>query len=332
MAFSSNAPFKLKKDKSWCIITPGRPFISLPFNITRSPSSTQQHSLFMPYPNIVFSSGRSNNNTSSCILPLEIIFNIIHHIDDKPTLKEISLVCTQLCQAALEQLWRRLRITHTAAFDHFQRSPCIKDWIQHLDIDTVSCLTPSVLQIPCRLQSLRIQQVEEIAIDPLSLTHAKALTTIELISCSSRIVNNVILHHLPAQLARLVLHDCPAVTDRHVICVADACSQLLSLVITGNSSSLISDEGLTAIINANQHLQEIVVIPPRTIVQLNTITSVTIDAILAHCSNLRLFVCPNQSRIANTSTMDRLKSHCRLLELCDLRHPLIPDSPYYEKH
>lgn len=286
----------------------------------------------MPYPHIVYSSSRSTSNTTLSILPLEIIFDIIHHIDDKTTLKEISIVCSQLCQVALEQLWRSLRVTNEPAFAHFQGSPCIMDWIRHLDIDITSCLTPLVLIIPYHLQSLRIQHTA-ITIDSSSLIRANGLVTIELISCSSDTVNSVILHHLPAKLARLVLHDCPAVTDRHVVHVAKTCSQLVSLIIiTGNSShSVVSDEGLTAVIQANPQLQEIVLIPPQTIVQLNTITSVTIDAIITYCSNLRLFVCPKQSRIANTSTMERLKTHCNSLEICDLRHPLIPDSPYYEK-
>ncbi|KAI7884301.1 hypothetical protein K492DRAFT_191926 [Lichtheimia hyalospora FSU 10163] len=284
----------------------------------------------MPYPNTVYSAYRSNNNTSSYNLPLEIIFIIIQQIDDKPTLKEISIVCTQLCQVALEQLWRSLRINDIRAFLHFQKSPYIWDWVQHLAIETMYFTSPMSLNIPRRLQSLRIEDVD-IVIDTSSLTRAKALATIEFISCSSRIINNVILHHLPTQLARLVLHDCSAVTDRHVVCIATTCSRLVSLIITGNSSSMVSDEGLTAVIHANPHLQEMVVIPPYTIVQLNTITNVTIDAIITHCSNLRVFVCPKQSRLANTSTMARLVTHCNLLEKCDLRHPLILDSPYYEK-
>ncbi|KAI9323114.1 hypothetical protein BX666DRAFT_1844377, partial [Dichotomocladium elegans] len=120
--------------------------------------------------------------------------------------------------------------------------------------------------------------------------------------------------HLPETLMRLVLHDCP-VNDRHLPLIAEQCHRLVHLVLMGG---IFSDDGLVAIITVNPALEDVIVVAPRTMIQSNTITYRTVESLVTHCKNLKQFVCPGQSRIAQVATVEYLKAHCFSLELCDV--------------
>lgn len=250
-------------------------------------------------------------NTAEMI-PFDVIL-VILQFADQGTMYEFGQTCQTISPHALKQLWNMPYITNLAAFRqltntlHMQmpRHP-YKHWVSGLalHLNTFEAipdqLFTELFQLNLEILSLSRLDASEESVQLkqfFCLQLNQGIAEIHMHQCSAQVLHSLLMaiqDRMRPHLHTLCINQC-YMSDHYIIRLASHCSGLKTLKI--HQCGCLSDEGLIAIANHCRLLDTLIVTLPPTIVQSNTITTRTLDALDANCLMLRSFVCRGQIRI-----------------------------------
>jgi hypothetical protein len=124
-------------------------------------------------------------------------------------------------------------------------------------------------------------------------------TKIYLYNCSASIVNLIfrsIQENTRYNLTTLSINECDSITDNRIAGLVKYCPNLKSLHLI--KSGYFSDVATIAVADHCRQLDSLVITLPSNIIQSNTITMDTINALKKNCHKPIKFYCPGQTRIS----------------------------------
>ncbi|KAK4514819.1 uncharacterized protein ATC70_002424 [Mucor velutinosus] len=143
----------------------------------------------------------------------------------------------------------------------------------------------------------------------LSLQLSQGIAEIHMHQCTAQVLYSLLMaiqDRMRPHLHTLCINQC-YLSDHHIIPLVGHCPGLKTLKL--HQCGCLSDEGLIAIANRCKLLNTLIVTLPPTIIQSNTITTRTLEALNANCLMLRSFVCGGQIRITEHITQEPQQSY-----------------------
>lgn len=267
------------------------------------------------------------------LLPIDILLVIINSYADQPTLYNLGLTSNSISFYAIQQLWHMPYISTHKSLHQFSNTLSLpstlyqyRDWVSGLALhirssakneysniyQTIPDSTFSNLQ-QLKLEILSLQQID---VNIISISFKNFITAqlnqgmsdLHIYECTPVTVE-FILETLQIKerpyLRKLCFHDCH-LTDRQVEHFATTCRHLQTLLL--DRCGCLSDSSMVTIASSCQQLDTLVVTLPSHIIQSNTITTKTIEALEKHCLSLKQFVCSGQIRISEYIQTDNNRS------------------------
>ncbi|CAO0796911.1 unnamed protein product [Mucor circinelloides] len=248
------------------------------------------------------------------MIPFDVI-SVILQFADQETLYEFGLTCQTISPHALRQLWNMPYITNLAAFRQLTSTLHMqmplhpyKHWISglalHLNTFEVipDQLFTELFQLNLEILSLsRLNTNQESAQFEqfLCLQLNQGIAEIYMYQCAPQVLQSLLVaiqERIRPHLHTLCINQCH-LSDHHIIPVVSYCPGLKSLKL--HRCGCLSDDGLIAIAEHCRLLDTLIVTLPPTIIQSNTITTRTLEALDTHCLMLRSFECGGQIRITD---------------------------------
>ncbi|KAL9544651.1 hypothetical protein MBANPS3_007518 [Mucor bainieri] len=252
------------------------------------------------------------------MIPFDVIL-VILQFADQGTMYEFGQTCQTVSPHALKQLWNMPYITDLTAFRQLTdtlrmqmpRHP-YKHWISGLalHLSTFEAI-PDQLFTELFQLNLEILSLSHLDIDDQDDAQLKqffrlqlnqGIAEIHIHYCAAQVLHSLFLAvqvQMRPHLHTLCINQC-YLSDHHIIPLVRHCPGLKHLKL--DQCGCLSDDGLIAIANHCRRLVTLIVTLPSTIIQSNTITTRTLDALHANCLMLRSFVCGGQLRIAEHIT------------------------------
>lgn len=271
------------------------------------------------------------------VIPVDILLLVLQYCADQSTMHALGLTCRCVSPHALRQLWSMPYISTIESLNQFTATLSLAtplhpygDWITGLAIhlfntsgetrhnnnnddqappppaplSNPSVFPPSLLSTKLEILSLQAIHISEKCAPALTAFITAQLdggmSELHLYDCSPMTIG-CILTSLEAKerpyLRSLYFHDC-FLTDYQIVdlAVRRVFCQLQTLVL--NRCGCFSDIAMLAIAHNCRQLISLVVTLPSALIQSNTITLKTIEALKTSCLSLKQFVCSGQIRIS----------------------------------
>lgn len=247
------------------------------------------------------------------MIPFDVILVILQFVDQE-TMYEFSLSCQTISPHALRHLWNMPYITNSTSFYMLTNTLNLqmplhpyKHWISGLALhfNTLYEAIPdqlfsSLFQLNLEILSLGQLHINEenVQFKQFLCHHLnQGIAEVHMYQCSSIVLRsllNALQEQVRPYLRTLCISQCH-LSDHQIIPVVAHCPGLKSLKL--DKCGCLSDQGLIAIANNCKLLDTLLVTLPSNIIQSNTITTKTLEALETHCLSLRSFVCGGQIRI-----------------------------------
>ncbi|KAF1802503.1 hypothetical protein FB192DRAFT_1378422 [Mucor lusitanicus] len=259
------------------------------------------------------------------MIPFDVIL-VILQFADQGTMFEFGQTCQTISSHALKQLWNMPYITSLAAFrqltdtlhKQMPRHP-YKHWISGLalHLSTFEAIPDQLFTelFQLNLEILSLSRLDVVNQDSVQLRQFfclqldQGIAEIHMHQCAAQVLHSLLLaiqDRMRPHLHTLCINQC-YLSDHHIIPLVSHCPGLKTLKL--HQCGCLSDEGLIAIANHCKLLDTLIVTLPPTIIQSNTITTRTLDALDANCLMLRTFVCGGQIRITEHVTQEPRQSY-----------------------
>jgi hypothetical protein len=261
------------------------------------------------------------------VLPLDIFLIILQYADQR-TLHQLGATSRFISPHALQLLWHSPYIRNTQSIIQLSRTLGLanpvypyKDWVAGIAIhmnpqrNYYQAILTDVFGPLSRmgLEILSLKQVHVIPEQDNTLTEPRISTAFRQFACCQ----------LDQGIAEIHIYDCsPTILlslfeairikkrqHLHTLCIYDCnindlqieglmpfCPGLRTLRL--QQCGFLADQSMIAIAKSCRQLNTLIVTLPSTIVQSNTITRKTIEALDTHCPVLSRFVCGGQLRIS----------------------------------
>ncbi|KAG2199279.1 hypothetical protein INT46_006679 [Mucor plumbeus] len=260
-------------------------------------------------------------------LPTDILIQIVRYLDQKSQL-ELGLVSKCISYISIKQLWHTPRCTTITALEKWvhtlnktHNAYPYRTWLIGLDLafDNIQHVPDSIL-IPRQilLRSVKLHNVQATSSTFIEL-FCDEIEEIEFSNCSADIIIGFTTQMSDKKKKYLKLYkfsilDC-YLTDALVNQIVSFTPKLRYFGSQG--SGYMSDSAILAITENCPLIETLIVTLPKYIIQSNTITSVSLEA-LSKCLHLKKFICTGQVRIATEERGSWLLEKCTSLEHCDL--------------
>lgn len=262
------------------------------------------------------------------VLPLDI-FLIILQYADQSALYQLGATGRFLSSHALQQLWHSPYITNLESIIQLSRTLELihpmhpyKDWMTGIAIhlnpqSNYYQAIPRDVFGPLTTLRLEIVSLEHIHVIPeegINMIHSWLSDTFCQFACSQLDQGIAEIHIYDCSPTILLsLFDAISVQKRqhlHTLCIYNCnlngqqierlmpfCPGLRTLML--RECGYLDDQSMIAVAKNCRHLNTLIVTLPSTIVQSNTVTRKTIEALDTHCPLLSRFVCSGQLRISD---------------------------------
>ncbi|GAN06100.1 hypothetical protein MAM1_0112c05577 [Mucor ambiguus] len=265
-------------------------------------------------------------------LPADVLIQVIRYLD-QPSQLELGLTSKYISYICIKQLWLTPRCTSVAKLETWiytlnkaQNTYPYSTWLIGLDLafDGIQHVPDSLL-IPKQqisLRSLKLHNVQATSTASTKLLHlisCNRIEEIEFFNCSAEITIGFATHLLGEankhhKLYKISFLDC-YLTDALASQIVAFIPNLRSF--TSQGSGYMSDTAILAITEHCPLIESLIVTLPKYIIQSNTITSISLEA-LSKCVHLKQLICTGQVRIASKERESWLLENCMSLKHCDL--------------
>lgn len=265
-------------------------------------------------------------------LPTDVLIQVVRYLDQKSQL-ELGLTSKCISCICLKQLWHTPRCTSVAKLEKWvytmnktQNTYPYSAWLIGLDLafDSIqhvpdSLLIPRQKTPPRCLKLHNVQATSTASMQLLHLISCDRIEEIEFSNCSSEITTGFATQLIGEKnkhrkLDKISFLDC-YLTDALVSQIVAFVPNLRSFVSQG--SGYMSDTAILAIAKHCPLIENLIVTLPKYIIQSNTITTVSLEA-LSKCVHLKKLICTGQVRIASKEHESWLIENSISLKHCDL--------------
>ncbi|CAO3637513.1 unnamed protein product [Mucor fragilis] len=267
-------------------------------------------------------------------LPTDVLIQIIKYLDQQSQL-ELGLTSKRMSYICIKQLWHTPRCTSVTGLEKWvytlnkvQTTYPYAAWLIGLDLTFDGTQqVPDSLLVPRQQTSLRrlklhnVQAASTASMELLHLISCDKTKEIEFFHCSAEItigfatqlIGDKNKHHT---LNKISFLDC-YLTDSLVSQIVRFTPNLRSF--TSQGSGYMSDTAILAIAEHCPLIESLIVTLPKFIIQSNTITSISLEA-LSKCVHLKKLICTGQVRIASKERESWLLENSMSLKHCDLSY------------
>lgn len=256
-------------------------------------------------------------------VPLDVILIVLAYTDQSE-LYQLSIVSKRVSVHALQQLWSMPYISTMESLCYLTRTLAspntkypYKDWISSLAVhfeqdyeeynsNYYQAITDEEIFLQLSQLELELFSLQNIHVTTdniplleklISIQLKQGMAELQVYQCTSMAVIailNSLQESKNEHLRKLCFHDC-SLTDHQVENVVQYCPDLRTLKL--DRCGCLSDSSMIAIAENCKELDTLLVTLPPSIIQANTITSRTIDALEINCLSLKKFICGGQLRI-----------------------------------